>query len=426
MRCLAIMAVGMLGDQLRDGPLLPGVAENYALWRRLTKEDHGAEINIAYLTALGMQPSSGAGEAVLEGLRDIAIGKRVAKRTWNARERSHALCTLVRLGGPAWRPILLRVMADPRLDTDVRRAAFITLGERAEDYDAEDRRDLVRSWDAALKASKDPLTRGLGLIALARVVAADLRDADGGLVLRTTDAGRTLTKTVQSSAQNLRGFAVLALAIALRDCEGDDRAVVKFREDAREILLEGLARAEGNAERQAPFVVAAGLAGLDETLPQLERMATEANQDQELRAFAAVACRQIGKAMPSTVHALKRAVADYRLGNLRVEAALGLSFLTGDRDAGMLREDIERRRYTHSHQIGHVAIALGQMGDLRAIEPLSDLLLDGKSDHGARGAAAVALGLLCDPEEKPSLSRLWEDVNYPARSAAMHAALNFF
>ena len=426
-QCIAIMSVGLLGDQPRAIALPPGVMETRALWRRLMKADRGSELHIAYLTALGMQPDSAAADAVLEGLRDIAIGKRVGKRSWSTRERSHALCTLVRLGGRSRNAAVKRLMTDRRLGTPVRRAAFITLGEGAEEYSAAERKSLVRDWTIAIKQARDPLTRGLGLIALGRIVAADLNsDEDAGRILRTTDAGDILLKEARTAASNMRGFAILALAIAMRDAEVEDRSVVRFRSDAEELIRKGLQKTEGNAASRAPYVVAIGLGRLTDALPTLEELVKDSNEDPQLRAYAAVACGQIGRASPTAVHALKRAVADYKLGNLRIEAALGLAYLTGDRDAKLLREDIERRRYTHSHRIGHVAIALGQMGDLKAILPLSQLLLDNESDHGARGAAAVALGLLCDPEKIPSQSRLWEDVNYPARSAALHAALNFY
>ncbi len=426
-RCIAIMSVGLLGDQPRATPLPDGVMETRALWRRLVKRDAGSEVHIAYLTALGMQPEAAAGEVVLDGLRDIALGKRFAKRSWSSRERSHALCTLVRLGGARWNTAATRLMADRRITTDVRRAAFITLGERATAYGADERKSLVRTWEMAVKQTRDPLTRGLALIALGRIVGADVAAGDEpGKVLRTTNAGDELLRRARSSAQNMRGFAVLALALAMRDATDDERAVARFRASGEALIRKGIDKSKGNAESRAPWVVAAGLARMADLLPTLEGIIKDGNADPQLRAYASVACGQIGRAGPNTVHALKTAVADYKLGNLRIEAALGLAYLTGDRDAKLLREDIERRRYTHSHRIGHVAIALGQMGDLKAILPLSELLLDDDSDHGARGAAAVALGILCDPEKRPSQSRLWQDVNYPARSAALHAALNFY
>ncbi|MDF1701389.1 MAG: hypothetical protein P1V36_09565, partial [Planctomycetota bacterium] len=430
-RCLALMSVGMLGDQPRGTPLPDGVMETRSLWRGLVASDQGSELHIAYLTALGMQPQSGAGDVILDGLRDIAIGKRFAKRSWSSRERSHALGTLVRLGGARRSAALSRLITDRRITTDVRRAAFITLAERSSAYGAEERQGLVRTWQMALKNARDPLTRGLGLIALGRILAADLEAAEGSEpgargLLRTTEAGAVLLKYARTSAQNMRGFAVLALALAIRAADGASPATLKFRAAGQALLREGLAKNEGNAAARGPYVVAVGLAGLADVLPVLESIVVDANAEPQLRAYAAVACGQIGDAGQRTVYALKRAVADYKLGNLRLEAALGLAFLTGDRDARLLRQDIERRRYTHSHRIGHVAIALGQMGDLRAIVPLAQLLLDAKSDHGARGAAAVALGVLCDPESTPSQSRLWQDANYPARSAALHTALNFY
>ncbi len=83
-------------------------------------------------------------------------------------------------------------------------------------------------------------------------------------------------------------------------------------------------------------------------------------------------------------------------------------------------------RKHHSHILGHMALALGQMGDLDSIGLLTKIMQDEKARHAARGASAVALGLICDPEERPSLSRLWEDANYPARTAALHEALDYF
>ncbi len=424
--CLAILSVGMLGDQPTGTPLPTGVMEARTLWKRLTATELGGERHVAYLTALGLLPVHAASTELLDGLLDIAIGKRFAKRSWSSRERSHALSSLVRLGGARSRAALTRLLTDRRLPAAVRRAAFIQLGERADAWPAAERKTLVRTWDTALQYARDPLTRGLGLIALGRIVAADLADENGGDLLRTTDADATLLKHAGGSAQNVRGFALLALALAVREADDSDRAAATLRARGEAILRQGLRERRGNAEALGPYIVAAGLARLEAALPTLEAIVIDANSDQRLRAYAAVACGQIGRATPTTVNVLKKAVADHRMGNLRVEAAIGLAYLTGNRDAKLLREDIERRRYTHSHRIGHVAIALGQMGDLKSIVPLASLVLDAKSDHGARGAAAVALGLLCDPEVTPSLSRLWKGVNYPARSAALHTALNYY
>ena len=422
-RCLALLSVGVLGDQPSDGRLPQGLRDIRTLWRDLMKADQGTALHVAYLTALGMEPGSSAGDEIKKDLRGIVMGKRIGGRKWNNKERSHALSTLVRLGGREWRPVLMRLFAQKRISTEVRRAAFITLGERAASYDAEDRKSLVDAWEQAAKNARDPLSEGLALIALGRILAADFA-ADGKLV-RTTGAGDELLRQANSTPQHIRGFAVIALALAAREATGDERETKRFRDEAEKLLAMGLEKTAGNAARQGPYAVAVGIMRSKEAIPTLEALVKDSNEDRKLRGYAAVALGQIGRAIPSTIDALKRAVADYKLGNTRLEAALGLAYLTGEREAAFLRTDIARRRYTHSHQIGHVAIALGQMGDLKSVEPLCDLLLDPRSDHGSRGAAAVAVGLICDPEEVPSLTRLWKDVNYPARTVALHKALNY-
>jgi hypothetical protein len=424
-RCLALISIGMLGDQPGAGPLPAGLSDTRRLWKGLIQEDQGRELHVAYLAALGLEPGSAAGEETLQGLQKIVLGRRYAGRKWTELEQSHALCTLVRMGGPSWRPVLTRLYAQKRIATPVRRAAFITLGERASAYAADGRRDLVARWEDAEKAARDPLTQGLALIALARFLASDLEDPEGARLVRTSKAPDILLREARSAPMTRIGFAVLALAIAARSATAESEAVVRFRAEAEQVLLRGFERSEGNAGKRAPYTVALGILRSQAAIAPLEKLVLDSNVEPLLRGYAAVALGQIGRAGPSTVAALKRAVADYKLGSLRLEAALGLAYLTGSRDSAFLRTDLERRRYTHSHQIGHVAIALGQMGDLKAIEPLSTLVLDPASDHGARGAAAVALGLLCDPEEVPSLTRLWRDVNYPARTAALHRALDF-
>jgi hypothetical protein len=422
-RCLALLAIGVLGDQPSDGRLPQGVRDIRTLWKDLMKADQGTALHVAYLTALGLEPGSSAGDEIKKDLRGIIMGKRIGGRKWNEKERSHALCTLVRMGGRDWQPVLLRLFAEKRISTEVRRAAFITLGERAGGYDEEDRRKLVDAWDQAAKNARDPLSEGLALIALGRILGADL--AAGGSLLRTTDAGDKLLRQAASTPQHIRGFAVLALALAAREATAEGRETKAFRSDAEALLAQGLGKSAGNAARQGPYAVAAGIMRSKASIRTLEGLVADSNEDRKLRGYAAVALGQIGRAIPSSIDALKRAVADYKLGTARLDAALGLAYLTGEREAAFLRSDIARRRYTHSHQIGHVAIALGQMGDLKSVEPLCELVLDPKSDHGSRGAAAVALGLICDPEPVPSSTRLWRDVNYPARTVALHTALNY-
>jgi hypothetical protein len=422
-RGLSALSLGMLADQPEGTALPSGLVVSHGLWQRLMGGDQGVEMTVALLTALGFQPRAGVPDAVLEGLRDVVMGRRLGSRPWNAAEESHALCGLVRIGAPAWRPILARMFGDRKIETAVRRAAFITLGRKAAEYDAAERKELVKAWEQGMRQARDPLTQGLALIALGRILAADVVAGDGRL-LQTSDASRILLREAKVASTSTRGFAVLGLALAARATSDKDEDQLAFRKAAQAVVAEGLERSQ--AGNLGPYAVAAGLLGDASTRPALERIVADGNEDVEVRGFAAVACGQIAEAVPSTVEALRRAVLDRRMGPMRSEAALGLAFLTGPRDAALLRAEIEERRHVHGSLAAQIAVALGQMGDLDSVEALSNLLLDDTATHGVRGAAAIGLGLLCDPEERPSLRNLSGDVNYPARTVALQLALSYF
>lgn len=426
-RCLAVLSVGMLGDQPYGGAFPAGLVTNRALSLLLLEGDQGTEMTVALLTALGLQPTEGMGDVVHDTLHDVVIGRRAAGRRWNEWERSHALSTLMRFGRPSARQLMLRVLTDKRrTPVAVRRAAFIALGACARELTPVERLKIFRSWDAGQRLARDPLTQGLASIALGRLVAADVR-VTGGRLVESADAGDRLLQTVRRSPTATRGFAVIALALAARAArQHEERSTRRFHEAAVAQILEGLERAKGDGIARGAFAVAAGLMDLEEALPRLERLVQDANENAELRGFAAVACGQIGNPTRRTVRVIQVALRDRRSGPMRREAALALAYLSGPEGATALRQRMADGRRHHTHVLGHVALALGQMGDLDSVGVLSETLLDDKARHGARGASAVALGLLCDPEERPSLSRLWEDVNYPARTVSLHEVLNYF
>ncbi len=66
-----------------------------------------------------------------------------------------------------------------------------------------------------------------------------------------------------------------------------------------------------------------------------------------------------------------------------------------------------------------LATALGMIGDSTSIDPLLALLGDGKATDGVRGFAAVALGMVCDPEDLPRISRIAGGTNYRANTPTL-------
>ena len=104
----------------------------------------------------------------------------------------------------------------------------------------------------------------------------------------------------------------------------------------------------------------------------------------------------------------------------RSSAALSLSLITGNPESealiAQLRDAKSQRRQ------GQAAAALGQLDDPAALPAMIALAREKKNNFEMRAFAVAILGLLGDPEERPSLFRLTLDANYIARSDALNEA----
>lgn len=163
-----------------------------------------------------------------------------------------------------------------------------------------------------------------------------------------------------------------------------------------------------------------GLAGIAEAREDLQRIVTDRNAQSELRGHAAVALGQIGGHVPEVERALSLALADPRDLDLRRQAALGLALVGGRTAAVQLMRQLKTGRT--ERLLAQVVVALGRLGDLDATVAIQSLASDEKHSELARSLAVVALGLLLDPEPRPSLLRLTAGSFYPARTDALDEA----
>jgi HEAT repeat protein len=74
-----------------------------------------------------------------------------------------------------------------------------------------------------------------------------------------------------------------------------------------------------------------------------------------------------------------------------------------------------------NYELGSAALALGQIGDERAVAALLDIATDTQKRFGEmmRALAVVALGQIGDRRDVPVLSRVSTDVNYRAHVPAI-------
>ncbi len=421
-RAFAAMSIGLLADQAHDGPFAKdGKLTTRDLWERMSAKYSSQEIPIALMSALRLQPEAGISDSVREGLRDIAMGKRIFKRKWSDDERAHAFTTLVHIGGPSSSSVLLRTLTSRKAPQDLRRAAFIALGARADQMTEDERFEAVDAWAKASRYARDPLSKGLAQIALGRLVGADLRTGNPRFAGRS-DLTTQLLKEAKGGVVARRGFGALALALSIYRVPPEHKTTATYINQARALVMKQLEDGRGDAGVRSSFVVALGLINAHkstlESTNLLISVLEDRNNDPALRGYAAVALGQMSSRRSDILKALKVALWDKRSEDLRSEAALALSLLSRKGEGQPLMRELERA--STERVLAQVAIALGQLGDLAAVPSVIQAAKDTKRSDLARAFALTSLGLMADPETKPSLLRLSLDANYAALTDALH------
>lgn len=419
-RAFAAFGLGLLGDQ---GFALEADQEGrvltVALWSRLARPDTSTEMTVALLTALGMQSTADVPDEVRDGLRALLVGRPVLGRRWSALERSHAMTALCRLWpGGSFRDVL-RELSRARPPVEIVRAAAIAAGTHAHGWSNEGRAEAVPVLKRALEAAKDPWTRGLLRVSLGRLLAAQLEAGLSGVLV--TETGKFLLADARTANEEERGYSVIALALAARTVVRGAEAPVWARE-AEALVLEGVARAAEDDTLRAAFAVALGLLGTPAGSAEIEKNLEERGVGPLTRSAGAVALGQIGLRSPGVVRTLVLTLMDRRQHDLRGEAALALSWL-GTREALplLLREAQDPR--APEHVMAEVALGLGRLGDVGAVDTLATIARDEKRCEAGRALAIAALGLVLDPEPRPSLLKIVAGANFPARTYSLHELL---
>ena len=419
-RCFACFSLGLLADQgyaspfARDGRLV--VRELLAL---LEAKHKGPDLAVATMTALGMQPRAGIPSRLYEDLKRAVTGTRVYRRPWSHLERAHALSTYVRLRGPGWVTFALRCLADRRLPDPVQRAARLALGGNATELTPDERVEAAKALIASESKAPDHFSQGLGTIALARVLNADLR-ADSTAVMDQTQAETLLQQRALKSFVTMRGFHALALALSARDVGSHVESIRAYVGQARKTLLAGFDKPRGDNDLRGAYVVGLGIVRAQEARDRLVAVLAERNAGPALRARAAIALAQIGALDSGVLAGLRGVMADSRPLAPRSAAALALSLLTGVPESGTLIRQL--RESDSQREQFQAASALGQLDDPKALPAILEVARSYDNVFEMRALAVAILGLLGDPEETPSLFRLTLDANYIARTDALNEA----
>ena len=422
-RAFAALAIGLLGDQpfgtayTKDGRMVIR-----AIWKRLERARKDIDVPVALLVALGMQPREGCSDAVRQGLHHIVNGKALNKRRFQPIERSHALTALIHLGDPSVHSTALRILRRTREDEMLKRAVYLAVGRWSKRMTCEERTEMAKAIETSLKVRRDPLTTGLGFIAAGRLLEQDLRECEI-TVLDAAELPKLLLQAVKKGPSTERGFAAIALALAARGAK-DAACALPLQQRVKHELLAGLEHGRGDDMLKASYAAALGVLDVPESIDLLLDVVGDRHANPVLRGHAAVALGQMGHRAKDVRPALLALLAEKRGVTLRVRAAMALALL-GGRD---VRDQLlgELNGASSEYHRAHVVIALGRLGDLGAVQPLLEYATNESYSELARALGVVALGLLTDPEVRPSILRLTQDANYPAATSVLYSAYSIF
>ncbi|MBW2372045.1 MAG: HEAT repeat domain-containing protein [Deltaproteobacteria bacterium] len=419
-RCFAAFSLGLLADQGYGSPFSKdGRLVVRGLLQHLAGRHIAPDLPIALMTALALQPRAGVPSSLFEDLRRATTSGNLYRRKWSAIERAHALSTYARLEGPNWVPLMLRSLSDRRLPKPVQRTARLVLGGQALKLSPEQRLHAAEALIESEKKAPGALSRGLAQIALARILNADLH-AGCTTILDKTHAARLLQEGATKSLITVRGFHVLALALAARGVESHDEAIQKFVDAAKKRMLAGFDRPRGDNDLKGAYVIGIGMLKVKAAEDRLVGVLGERNAGPSLRARAAIALVGIEAADDPVLEALRAVIADERPLAPRSAAALALSLITGVPASDMLVKQL-RAAESQRAQV-QAAAALGQLDDPAALPAIIEVAREHKNNYEMRAIATAILGMLGDPEEHPSLFRLSLDANYIARTDALNEA----
>ncbi|MDJ0976040.1 MAG: HEAT repeat domain-containing protein [Planctomycetota bacterium] len=422
-RAMAMLSVGLLADQpyatafTKDGRLV-----THMLWERLSSRWSHPEMPVVLLTALGLQPSAGVPQKVKDGLQQIVLGKRVNKVSWSAIERSHALTARLKLGGSEVPALLMRILPSRRVPREVKEAAWIGLAGSAHALTSKERMTLFSAFQRAYPRISDPLVRGMAQLALGRLMETDvLENADSQLLYQNMGPA-FLLKEARVSTGETRGFAALALGLAARNTREGSRAGLAFRRDATALLRKMFEHDARAVNVRGAYAVALGLMDVEGTADLLAHTLADRREREITRAHCGDALALMRVDSPTVRESLKTALIDRRAAAVRASAATAWAAIAFGKDGETLVSALEEART--QREVGHIAVAIGLLGDLDAARSLVGVARDDANVDENRALALAALGLLFDPELRPSLTRLRRDGNYVARTSTLHEAFD--
>jgi HEAT repeat protein len=308
------------------------------------------------------------------------------------------------------------------MDLPILRAAIVAMGAIAPRVPPAARAEMAFALAKEVEDTADGDTRGLMLISIGHLLAADL--AEGGSAVCGTRTGDVVLRMLDAPLLTLRGYAALALGVGLRDLDLQQgpAAALELRSRATAQVAARAAKPMDPGERGA-FVLATGLLRDTGAFGFLRGLVANRKETDELRADACLALGLVGVPATDSISVLRGALKDDDSGDLlRRHAAGGLGMLGDTGSSAFLVEELDAD--TSDYVLSQLVLGIGAIGDPASAGPLAKIVRDKQATDLLRAIACAGLGLLGDRERVPTLTRLGVDSNYLATIDALREAIS--
>jgi HEAT repeat protein len=299
---------------------------------------------------------------------------------------------------------LLTGKGKKKADTNIRRSSAIALGQIAPQCDTKVQDSIIKTLKGVAKDGQDASERNFAMISLGRLAAAE--DVDAKV---RADTVKVLQYYLDKGkpANLAQPFAALSMGLVGRSMPANE-------EDIRKPLRVKFAEAaKGDPRARGAYAISSGLVRDPLAAPELIDVLGDRGADKRLRGYAAVALGMIGDSDAQA--AIRSALTDDSDRDLRVQTAVAAGLMN---DAVVIGDLVKILESGEESQfiLGSVALALGQIGDERAIEPLLTISADTEKKYPdiTRALATVALGQIGDRRDVPTLARVARDINFRA------------
>lgn len=422
----ACLGLGLLGDA-KALPILLDVAKNTPAGKKLVGAgtgDVGARTRAFASVAIGLIGSQARlSDDVIDELlllctrrnnnRDVQMGPAIA---------------LQLLGRPDLAPALVDVVKDEQQHRSIRAQVALALGKSGAtstipmhlenlthkmsylQYSSaislgllvsEDDHKVINKLVRHAESGKNRGTKNFCIMALAEIGGAKAR----AHLMRIAKKAR---------AEHDRSFSCLALGVTGFKHKAERREMGRF-------VLDLYTKTKSDDQR-APLAIALGLLEY-EPAREVLRPVLEGPGSQTLKGHVCTALGLIND--DDSIPAVQELVRQKGDPDLRKRAAVALGLMQ-DSEAVKILEDVIRQSPKSKAILGAATVALGFIGDSRAVDTLIGFAENADKNYQdtTRAFALVALGFLGDKSDHPMLSKVHENSNYLTQTEALAELLS--